>query len=89
MSPQLRGVWLVLLLLPASLATFLTTRQDLKRDAAPLEVVIADAGAEGGETARLEPTLRVDMTAYTSTAVQTDATPNRTASGAPAGPERA
>ena len=87
-SPRLRGLWLVLLLLLASLAMYVTTRQDAERNAEPpleLAPAVEDAGTKGSETAQLEP-IKVEMTAYTSAASQTDATPNLTASGAVAGP---
>ena len=91
-SPRLRGLWLVLPLLLASLAAYVTTRQGAERNAeAPLELApaVEDAGTKGSEdgvgAVRLKP-IEVEMTAYTSVASQTDATPNLTASGAVAGP---
>lgn len=91
-SPRLLGAVLILLMLLAGLATWLTRRNvELAAEPAlPGVVGTTDTGAESDERAankgRLEPTLEVEMTAYTSVASQTDATPSLTASGAEAGP---
>ena len=87
-SASLRNTFLVLLLSLAVLATWLTTRPNAERGVEPAGT--AQDSAEGDARAVSDPnpasTLSVEMTAYTSVASQTDATPALTASGAVAGP---
>lgn len=86
--PRLHRTLLALVLV-AWLAMWLATR----RDAEPASVTAVPDRAEGrleGRAGAAPPTdtstLTVEMTAYTSVAAQTDATPTLTASGAVAGP---
>jgi 3D (Asp-Asp-Asp) domain-containing protein len=97
-SASLRNAFLILLLLLAALATWLTTGSGSERVVEPASAnTVADSaeasaqnsaegGARAGSTPNTAPTLSVEMTAYTSAAAQTDATPALTASGAVAGP---
>jgi 3D (Asp-Asp-Asp) domain-containing protein len=86
-SVSLRNAFFVLLLPLAVLATWLTSESGAKRMVEPER---AQNRNEGGARAASAPntasTLSVEMTAYTSEATQTDATPALTASGAVAGP---
>jgi len=87
-SPRLHRTLLALVLL-ASLAMWLATGLMTRRDAEPASVTAVPERAEGRAGAAPPTdtsTLTVEMTAYTSVAAQTDATPTLTASGAVAGP---
>jgi 3D (Asp-Asp-Asp) domain-containing protein len=91
-SASLRNTFLVLLLLLAALATWLTTGPGTEQRVEPAGTTPEhtqdhDEGeARAGSAPNTAPTLSVEMTAYTSEAAQTDATPALTASGAVAGP---
>ena len=88
-SPRLLGTALVLLLLLAGLATWLTRRnRGYAAESTPKVTTVVAEAKTGEEEANTKPspTFEVEMTAYTSVASQTDATPNLTASGAEAGP---
>lgn len=91
-SPRLLQATLVLLLLLAGLAAWLTRKNaGLAAESAPSAVAVTTSIKTNGDrralnTGGLEPTLTVEMTAYTSAPAQTDATPTLTASGAEAGP---
>ena len=83
-----------MLLLLAVLATWLTRSDPVRaagqnaETAPPPAAAVADTepARDARATDQPAPTLMVEMTAYTSVAAQTDATPNLTASGAQAGP---
>lgn len=93
-SASLRNAFLILLLLFAALATWLTTRSDAGQGVEPAAVDTAPDSAQDSSEGSARavsapdttPTLSVEMTAYTSAAAQTDTTPALTASGAVAGP---
>lgn len=84
---SLRNTFLVLLLSLAALATWLTSESGAERVVEPEHAHNrGEGGARAGSAANTAPTLSVEITAYTSEAAQTDATPALTASGSVAGP---